>query len=418
MFTLRQSNPMLYYLTMKQRTIREILLLINLSRISGRELLTAIFRFAEARSNWRIRVVQVQEHSPSELVHVIEDEHFDGIISSEMEVPDVASALERSTVPLSVIGTRRECIPHRTRSVAFCTYDDTQIGAFAANHFLHLGRFKTYAFVHYNLTRTYYPYLSMLRRKGFRKQLLKHGISSISFGDKIAESPEADSRALESWLLTLPKPCAILAAADMRAIEIVAVCNRVGLRIPDDISLLSIDNDEYLCLSVLPALTSVRTSIGDTGYEAARRLDIMMRARNKPKAPVRVILPASCEVVERESCRSTSAGVPLVARAKSYISDHARESITVRDVIAHLGVSRRLADLRFRESNGGKTILDEITAARLTEVAALLRTDTMSITQIAKTCGFSNPTYLKTLFKRKFGLTMRGYRALNAPSRP
>ena len=106
-----------------------------------------------------------------------------------------------------------------------------------------------------------------------------------------------------------------------------------------------------------------------------------------------------------------------MARAKSFIADHARECITVRDVVAHLGVSRRLADLRFRESNDGKTILDEITENRLAEVAALLRADPMPIAQIARTCNFSNPTYLKTLFKRKFGLTMRTYRYENRQAR-
>lgn len=402
---------------MNRKAIRKVLLLVNLSRISGRDILSAVLRYSGVKGNWQTKIVQVQEYAPGELSRMISGDSFDGIISSEMEAPEVADTLERSTIPLAVIGTRRECIPTRRRAVVFCTYDDAQIGAFAASRFLHMGAFKSYAYVHYNLARTYYPYLSMLRHKGFRKQLAKFGLRSVSFGDKVSQSPEADANALDAWLQSLPKPCAILAAADMRAIEIVASCNRTRLHIPRDVSLLSIDNDSYLCLSVSPTLTSIGTNIGDTAYEAARRLDQLMRASKQPLHPQRIVLPARCEVCERESCRTTASGVPLVARAKSFIADHARECITVRDVVAHLGVSRRLADLRFRESNDGKTILDEITENRLAEVAALLRADTIPIAQIARTCNFSNPTYLKTLFKRKFGLTMRTYRYENRQAR-
>jgi len=402
---------------MKRKAIRRILLLVNLSRISGRDILSAVLRYSGSKGNWQTKIIQVQEHTPDELANMIVKEPFDGIISSEMEIPEVADALERSTIPLAVIGTRRECIPTRKRTVVFCTYDDAQVGAIAASHLLHRGAFKSYAYVHYNLSRTYYPYLSMLRHKGFRKHLAKFGIRSVSFGDTVSKSPEADANALDAWLLSLPKPCAVLAAADMRAIEIVAACNRTNLRIPKDVTLFSIDNDDYLCLSVSPTLTSLSTNIGDVAYEASRRLDRLMRTRKKNLHPQHIILPARCEVYERESCRATASGVPLVARAKSFIADHAREGITIRDVISYLGVSRRLADLRFSESNDGKTLLEEITDARLKEICSLLRADTMSITQIARTCNFSNPTYLKTLFKRKFGKTMRDYRSENRQNR-
>ena len=75
----------------------------------------------------------------------------------------------------------------------------------------------------------------------------------------------------------------------------------------------------------------------------------------------------------------------------------------------HLGVSRPLLDLRFRETQR-YTVGQLITSTRLGEVARRLRETKLSISSIQELCGFRNANALKNLFKSRYGMSMRDYR--------
>ena len=125
--------------------------------------------------------------------------------------------------------------------------------------------------------------------------------------------------------------------------------------------------------------------------------------------PRKVRINPGAHVIRRDSCAPLAPGLALAERALRFIRENASRKLTVRDVVRYLGVSRRLADLRFREFKN-QTILDAITEARLDEVKRLLAASDERIGQIAFKCGFSNPNYLKILFKRHVGSSMRDYR--------
>ena len=99
----------------------------------------------------------------------------------------------------------------------------------------------------------------------------------------------------------------------------------------------------------------------------------------------------------------------MVLKAEEFIRRHAGENIHVDDVARHLGVSRRLLDLRFREVTG-RTVLDAIHAEQLESVRHLLRTTSLSITEISRICNFRSENHLKRMFKQTFGQTMSDYR--------
>ena len=117
-------------------------------------------------------------------------------------------------------------------------------------------------------------------------------------------------------------------------------------------------------------------------------------------------------VIRRESTAELSQSGKLVQKAVAYIRRHALEGIGVADVVAHLKVSRRLADLRFRELQH-TSIGEEIMRIRLAEVQRLLRTTKDPIDAIAAKCGYENPNYLKNLFRKRFSMTMRDFRKLS-----
>ena len=379
-----------------------ILLLINLSRASGRSLLLGIHRFAGKVPSWQIRVLQPQEVPEQEIVAAIQTGQYAGIISSEMEIPAVAECLQEMTVPLAVIGTRRRCIPRRSDNLVFVTGEEDGIGALGAQTLLSLGCFESYAYVHYSEPE--YGYLSFLRKRGFRRIMDRHRKPFATFGGP-RTAGESGLRELEKWLAKLPKPCALMAGCDKRAVEIVDACARMRIRVPQDISIISVDNDEFLCNSTSPALSSISTDIETIGYRAAAEMQALLARKGHLAQPRRVLVPTNNAVVERESTPSKDPGISLVKRARQFIEENVSHDVRVSDVAFHLHVSRRLLELRFRQF-GGETVHAAIDRIRLEEVRRKLRARSTSIKDIARTCGFSNESYMMTKFKAHFGQTM------------
>ena len=87
------------------------------------------------------------------------------------------------------------------------------------------------------------------------------------------------------------------------------------------------------------------------------------------------------------------------------IRTHADSNLKVEDVVRHLGVSRRLVDLRFKEFQD-ESINNAIIRIRLEEVRRRLLTTSLPISRIASVCGFPNPSYLKKLFFDRYGERM------------
>ena len=96
----------------------------------------------------------------------------------------------------------------------------------------------------------------------------------------------------------------------------------------------------------------------------------------------------------------------ILSRALDFIRKNAVKRIKVDDVAKELGISRRLADLRFRQYSG-ETINEAITRCKLDAVKKLLATTDRPIKVISESCGYTDLAYLKTLFKHRFGSTMR-----------
>jgi LacI family transcriptional regulator len=99
--------------------------------------------------------------------------------------------------------------------------------------------------------------------------------------------------------LNLPTPpTAIIAADDIVAATVIRTVQRAGLRVPEDISVMGIDDQPYFCKYLNPALTTVQLPVVEAGKLAIQMLlDHMTGQRKKTK---RVVL--LCPLVMRESC--------------------------------------------------------------------------------------------------------------------
>ena len=63
-------------------------------------------------------------------------------------------------------------------------------------------------------------------------------------------------RSVSDWLLGLPKPVGVMAANDSRGRQVLEACREYGLRVPDDVAVIGVDNDELLCGLSTPPLSS------------------------------------------------------------------------------------------------------------------------------------------------------------------
>ena len=376
----------------RQDRVRNVAVVLKLSGASGRDLLSGISTYAREHCRWRLRIFsRSEDFTPSALSEIPD---LDGIITSERGVDGMTQVLERSRIPLVVIGMKGEWLSGRSHQLAFVRNDDEDIGRFAASHLYSLGNFRSFGFVPGH-ERTYW---SLLREKGFRSFLRQHGIrTSVCTGR------------LPNWLAALPKPAAVMAAFDERAIEILSACNEAKIRVPQQVAVIGVDNDELLCDFSDPPLSSVLPDHVREGTLAAAELNRMLRSR-KPTA-ASTVLCRDKRIIRRESTAPVAPITHLVDEALRYIRRNATTALRVDDVVRHLGVSRRLADLRFRES-GELSLARVFAKARLDEVAKRLKESDAPIGKIASACSFDNLQHLANAFHRRFGMSMSDYRRI------
>ena len=204
----------------------------------------------------------------------------------------------------------------------------------------------------------------------------------------------------------LKRPAAVFAANDDSAFKLVERLRSRRLRIPQDVAVLGVDNDALLCENSHPRISSVQPDFEREGYMAAKAIDEMLGGKSPEE---HIVFVGVKSVVRRESTAELSHAGRLVQKAVAFIDRNATKGIGVRDVVAHLKCSRRLADLRFRELQG-RTLLEAITERRLDVVKHMLLTTNDRMDEIASVCGYPNSTYLKNLFKKRFSMSMSDFR--------
>jgi AraC-like DNA-binding protein len=170
---------------------------------------------------------------------------------------------------------------------------------------------------------------------------------------------------------------------------------------------LGVDNDEMMCEFDSPTISSVLPRHDKVGEMAVKALARMFR--EWPKGKARREICDEQTVVERESTAPLTPATHLITSALDFIRQNVTKSITTDDVVRHLGVSRSLASLRFREYQG-ETIRETILRMRLDELKKRLASTQMSVSKVARVCGFTDIPHLQVVFKRRFGLPMGKWR--------
>ena len=216
-------------------------------------------------------------------------------------------------------------------------------------------------------------------------------------------------------IVSLPKPCGILAANDQMALEAFNAAVTGGFSVPDDIAIAGIDNDEIYCESVSPGITSAEPDFEGAGYRLAEMLaDEIDRAKRRlpPQIPPKIEHYGPLKLVRRGSTLPVRGMNPRVVRAVEFIRCNAcSRTIDIDAVAERMKCSRRLATLLFRKETG-HTILDEIRSRRFEKICELLSQTALPISTIIDQSGYASESFAKRLFRKNTGTTMREWRKL------
>lgn len=370
-----------------------VALVIQTSMAYGRRILEGIARYARENGPWSFYLEPRSRQDP--FPAWLGSWDGDGIILS-VSRPAGSAPFRTPTVDLDDQGGR----PH-------VQSDHRAIGALAAEHLLERG-FRRFAFFGYPGFRwssaNHEGFAARVRREGFECRLYRGG-QTASWGHQIP-SWEEEMETASRWIASLPRPLGLMACNDFRGVQALEACRRAGVSVPEEVAVVGADDDPIACELANPALSSVVPDCRTIGYEAASRLDLMMRGGRVPRSTA-VVPPLGVAV--RRSSEFTAIEDPCLAEALRFIREHACRGIRVDDVLESVTVSRSKLQRLFREELG-RTIHETIARERIRRVERLLVETELDYEDIARRSGFAYLGYMSTVFRRATGVTPAAYR--------
>jgi LacI family transcriptional regulator len=378
-----------------KKSVPGVALFLHGVRHYERELLRGISDFANLHGPWRffrnVPYLSGEEMDPAELVKLWRP---DAIIARESSPHRFDEILDgRLPTIYSPTTERRAGMPN-------IVVDDEGAGRMAADHLREAG-FRHFAYCGVDAF-----FWSRLRGEGFAARLDGHAPQVFTSGDgREFFGWDPEHRRFIDWLRALPKPVGIFCCTDDFTLLVQEACLRAELRVPDDVGLIGVGNDESICELARVPLSSVRLNIRRGGYDAAHHLATMLDG--KRVASDIVIEPLG--VAARPSTDAVGTGDREVAKAIAFIREQVNAPIGVDEVVRCVSMSRRRLYDRFREATG-KSIFAFIRDVRLQHFSRQLLETNQTVSEIAYKMGYESDTNVARLFKKHFGTTPVAWR--------
>lgn len=384
--------------------VKRVALLLESDMAFDRAIARGVGEYIRSHTGWVVLMDPMTKASIESLQHW----NPDGILTS-IHLPEIDEIASISEIPVVGFGSYSEeqdgHLPFR-----IVTSSQTEIGRLAAQYFINKGM-RNFAFCGGDETALW----CRQRQDGFVEELQKNGHSCDVYQlDCPAPASMPDAiRSLGSWLESLPKPTGVFVFFDGWARWVLDACVLQKLQVPQEVSVLGVDNDRWLCELSQPRLSSIDPNVMTAGYQAADILNRLMHGENSiPK--VTYVDPSKVE--ERDSSNYLAFEDQEVAFAVRYIKEHACDPITPTDVLKVTGMSNSTAYRKFMKGIG-RSIHSEIQRIQMDRVKELLTTTNLSVTAVAQKAGFENIRYLTKVFRDETGLTPTEFRrAQSTPS--
>lgn len=375
---------------MSRKEPRRVVVAMNMPKFAARRKLEGIIdHIGRMRLHWEIQLVPFDRDFTRQTLEMARESRADGLILLNFPSRAIVRQVCESGIPTVIEGAGESGGGGR---VAKLELDVRQLVHEAAMHFTDQHVFRSFGFVQQP---EMYKW-SVDRESAFRDEIQRQGLEF--------SSATSEPCVLKGWLRGLKKPAAVLAANDETARLVAQVARKAGISIPDDLALLGMDNDPQFCEK--DAIDSIGLAFTEAGRLAAAALEQLMDGST---APTDILWYGTSGIVSRGSSKSPKPAFGLVRKALAFIDAHVCDGIVVDDVVRHLQVSRRLVDLRFRETLG-RTMLSCIQERRIAEVKRLLSDTDLPITAISGKIGIANANHLKNVFKRETGTSMQEFR--------
>jgi Transcriptional regulators len=378
--------------------MKKILLLIDYSSEFSRRLLRGLIQYSKEHGPW------IFYHLPSYykilygkegIVRWAKEWEADAIIAKWDH--DGANLFTELNIPIILQNYK-----YRSEYFSNLTGDYIGTGEMAARFFIKK-RYRNFAF--YGSKGVVW---SRERAEGFRREIEKAGGNYYYFeSENLSEEQWNSSHIqLDEWLFSLPKPIALFACDDSFALQISEICNINNIRIPQEIALLGVDNDELMCNLSDPPISSIVLEVEKGGYEAGRLIDRMLR--NERNEPFNIIIkPSRFEL--RKSTEKYDISNEYVLKVIRYIEDHFTSDITIDFLTQLVPLSRRSLEIKFKEEMG-TSIYQFILNCRIEYFANMLVTTDRSQFDLALESGFNDCKNISRIFKKIKGCTPLEYR--------
>lgn len=195
---------------------------------------------------------------------------------------------------------------------------------------------------------------------------------------------------------------------DNMAAEMISLCLRNELRIPENVAVLGVDNDDLINVGLSVGLSSIDSDQEGLGIRAANVLRDMLDP-SQCKAKAEVIRHSPKEVITRRSTDCYAVRNPLVSDALHWIHNNFHKGIQAVDVAEAMGVTQQGLQKSFA-ANYLRTPGQEIRLQRVQAVAHLLSCTDARLEEIAINSGFYSMDTLINSFRKAYGITPGKYR--------
>ncbi len=379
--------------TARRQPVRRVALLIETSNGYGRTLLAGVYEHMRSGGHWATFLPEHGRGTPP--LRELARWTGDGIIA-RIETVETARVIERLGVPAVDISAGR-LLP----SLPYVETDDALVASLAAEHFLDNG-FQHFAYCGERRFRW-----SENRREHFTRVLAEAGKNVHVFEEssRPATDVEGTLSRIGDWILNLPKPVAVFACYDARGRQVIDECHRLGLRMPDEVAVLGVDDDELLCSLMTPPLSSIIPDARGAGRLAGELLDRLIEGET---VHMENLLPP-LGVAVRRSTDTLAVDDPLLVASVAYIRANVHRGIKPEDVVAAVGATRKMLDQAFVRRLD-RSLHEAILQVQFKSVEQLLRESDLKLTAIATRCGFRHPEYMTAAFTKRYGTSPSEWR--------
>lgn len=377
---------------MQNDTIR-ILVIIDSNFKARRDKLSGVYNYAH-QHKWLIQSIE-KPMSEKRLDAIIHELSPNGIIIDGFNPPTKLPRSLTNQIPVIYIDSPKSC--SRFQKARSINNDNGTCAELAARTLLDL-QLAGYAVVSPDIP----TYWSEIRVKAFVTYVKSAGYHCDVFSPHDRKS----ARQLTVWLTSLPKPCGIFAVTDLEARRVINACTNIDIPVPEDVAVVGLDNDEMICESTTPSITSVLPDFKNAGFLAAKKLDQIIHGTDDGT----ICSYGPKTIVKRASTFRPAYNARKIASVLDYIRQNACAGINVSDVVTFSGLPKSTLELHFRNATQS-SIAREIQRNRMEQVLRDLSESDCPIGLIAYKCGYGTENHLKKAFRRKFGMTMSEWRA-------